>query len=355
MLQRINMRIASAAVAVLLSVSLAACGGSGSESTSSTPGGSTLTQQAVTPPAATPPAPAPQQVPVQTNTIVDVALSNPDFSILVEAVVAAGLVDVLKGEGPLTVFAPNNAAFVALLAELGVSKEELLANTELLQAVLKYHVLAGKVEAADVASALGKPIATVAGGIFKIDSVHGGLAITDERNRVSNIVATDVQADNGVIHVIDRVLLPGDRNIVETAIAATEAHPPQFTILVQALLAADPVILENLATLGPYTVFAPTDAAFHALLTELHLSVEQLLSNTVLLNDVLTYHIVPGRVLKADVPVGVPIRTVNNQTFEVTPELKIVDQRHRTTAIIATDILATNGVIHVVGRVLLPH
>jgi uncharacterized surface protein with fasciclin (FAS1) repeats len=352
MLNSAQKRLFATVAAIALSVSLAACGGSDTETTAT---GSQPTQQSTPAPTAAPSDPVAQQTPPQTNTIVDVAISNPDFSILVEAVVAAGLVDVLKSDGPFTVFAPTNDAFAALLAELGISKEQLLADPELLQAVLKYHVLAGKVEAADVASVLGKAIPTVAGGIFKIDSSDGELAITDERNRSSRIVATDVQADNGVIHVIDRVLLPGDKNIVQTAIAATEANPPQFTILVQALLAADPLILENLAGPGPYTVFAPTDAAFLALLHELHLSAEQLLADTELLNLVLTYHVVSGRVLKADVPVGQPIRTVNNETFEVNARLEIIDQRHRASRIIATDILATNGVIHVIDRVLLPH
>jgi uncharacterized surface protein with fasciclin (FAS1) repeats len=353
MLNFLHKRLVASAAAVVVSVSLAACGSSDSDSSAT---GTQPTQQSTPVPTPDPSNSSAQQTPpAQTNTIVDVAISNPEFSILVEAVVAAGLVDVLKSDGPLTVFAPTNAAFLALLAELGVSKEELLANPDLLKAVLTYHVLAGKVEAADVAAVLGKPILTVAGGIFKIESGDGGLAIIDERNRSSKIIATDIQADNGVIHVIDRVLLPGDKNIVETAIAASEAHPPQFTILVQALLAADPLILQNLAGPGPYTVFAPTDEAFLALLHELHLSAEQLLANQELLDLVLTYHVVPGRILKAHVPVGQPIQTANGQTFEVNAKLEIIDQRHRVSRIIATDILATNGVIHVIDRVLRPH
>ena len=140
-----------------------------------------------------------------TPDIVGVALTNPQFSILVEAVVAAGLVETLKGPGPFTVFAPTNAAFAALLTELGVTKEALLANKALLTTVLTYHVVGAKVPAASVP--VGKAITSVQGGVFKIETA-GGLKITDGRNRVANITATDVAASNGVIHVIDKVILP---------------------------------------------------------------------------------------------------------------------------------------------------
>jgi uncharacterized surface protein with fasciclin (FAS1) repeats len=105
---------------------------------------------------------------VETRDVVQIALADPQFSILVEAVVAADLVNTLKGPGPFTVFAPTNAAFAALLAELGVTKEALLANKPLLTAVLTYHVLPGKVERAGVP--LGKAVTTVQGGIFKVDA-----------------------------------------------------------------------------------------------------------------------------------------------------------------------------------------
>jgi uncharacterized surface protein with fasciclin (FAS1) repeats len=137
------------------------------------------------------------------NSIVDIALSNPDFSILVEAVVAADLVDVLSSEGPFTVFAPTNAAFADLLAELHISKEDLLKDTQLLTDVLLYHVLGAKVLAADVP--VGTHITTVQGGNIDINS---SFQINDNRHRLAQIVATDIEADNGVIHVIDGVLLP---------------------------------------------------------------------------------------------------------------------------------------------------
>jgi len=275
--------------------------------------------------------------------IVELAQNTPDLSILVEAVTAAGLANTLS-TGTLTVFAPTNAAFAALLAELGVTKDALLANKPLLTAVLTYHVLGSKVMRADVP--LGKAITPVSGGFFKIES-NNGLKITDGRNRVSHITATDIPASNGVVHLVDRVLLPANKDIVATAQAL-----PDFSILVEAVVAAG--LVETLQGAGPFTVFAPTNAAFAALLAELGLSKAALLADTALLTKVLTYHVVGARVLKAEVPVGTAIASVQGQTFTVDASLKITDQKQRSTAIVATDVFAANGVIHAVDRVLLP-
>ncbi len=277
--------------------------------------------------------------------IVQIAQSNPELSILVEAVSAAGLVDTLKAKGPYTVFAPTNAAFASLLSELGVTKAQLLADKELLTTVLTYHVLAGRVAKAEVP--LGKAITTVQGGIFKIDAMGAALKITDGRNRVSTITATDINAYNGVIHTIDKVILPANKNIVQTAQSL-----PDFSILVDAVVAAD--LQGTLSGAGPFTVFAPTNAAFAAALTELGISKDALFANKALLTKILTYHVVPGRVLKADVPVGPNITTVEGETFTVNASLKITDQAGRQAGIIATDVLTSNGVIHAIDKVILP-
>ncbi|MGB3451834.1 MAG: fasciclin domain-containing protein [Giesbergeria sp.] len=275
--------------------------------------------------------------------IVEVAQNTPDLSILVEAVVAAGLAPTLS-TGKLTVFAPTNAAFAALLAELGVTKEALLADKALLTAVLTYHVLGSNVPLANVP--VGKAISPLAGGFFKIESL-GGLKITDGRNRVGNIIATDIQASNGVVHLVDRVLLPANKDIVATAQSL-----PDFSILVEAVVAAG--LVETLQSAGPFTVFAPTNAAFAALLGELGVGKDALLADKALLTKVLTYHVLGSRVLKAEVPVGSAIATVQGQTFMVDASLKITDQKQRVTGIVATDVFTSNGVIHVVDRVLLP-
>jgi uncharacterized surface protein with fasciclin (FAS1) repeats len=277
--------------------------------------------------------------------VVQTLQADPQYSILVEAVVAADLAGTLSGSGPFTVFAPTNTAFAELLTELGVTKEELLADTDLLTAVLTYHVLPASVLKAAVPA--GKAITTVQGGIFKVDAVGSDLVITDGRNRTSKITATDLIAGNGVVHTIDKVLLPADKTIVQTAQAI-----PDFSILVEAVVAAD--LVDALSAAGPLTVFAPTNAAFAALLEELGVTKEALLANKPLLTAVLTYHVLDGRVLKADVPVGPQITTLQGESFTVDATLTITDQRGRKAAITATDVLASNGVIHVIDKVILP-
>ncbi len=277
--------------------------------------------------------------------IVQTAQADARFSILVEAVVAADLAGALSAPGPLTVFAPTNDAFAALLVELGVTKAQLLADKPLLTAVLQYHVLGSRVAAAQVP--LGKAVTPLAGGVFKVDSVSGALVVNDGRNRKARITTTDIHASNGVIHVVDKVLLPADKNIVQTAQAL-----PQFSILVEAVLAAN--LQGALSATGPLTVFAPTNDAFALLLTELNISKAALLADTALLTKVLTYHVVNGRVLKADVPLGTPIPTLQTGTFTVDATLAITDQRARKAGIAATDVLTRNGVIHVIDKVILP-
>ena len=268
------------------------------------------------------------------------------YSILNEALVASGLNATLSGGGPFTLFAPTDAAFAALLAELGLTQAQLLGNVPLLTAVLTYHVLPARVLRAAVP--LGKAVTTVQGGVFKVEASGSDLVITDGRNRIARIAATDMVASNGVIHTVERVLLPANRNIVETAVAAA----PEFSILVEAVVAAN--LQGALSGAGPLTVFAPTNAAFAALLAELGLTKAQLLANTALLTRVLTYHVVPGRVLKADIVPGQAVTTLQGQTFTVGADLFITDSRTRRSAIAGTDLFTSNGVIHTLGRVLLP-
>lgn len=137
------------------------------------------------------------------GTIVDVAVANGNFTILVAAVQAAGLVETLSGDGPFTVFAPTDDAFAALLETLGVSAEELLADTELLTAVLTYHVIAGEVPASTVVTLDGQTAATVNGAEVTISVDGDAVQVND-----ANVIAVDVAASNGIIHVIDSVLLP---------------------------------------------------------------------------------------------------------------------------------------------------
>ena len=280
--------------------------------------------------------------------IVELAKATPSLSILVEAVVAADLATTLSGPGPFTVFAPNNDAFVSLLAELGVTKDALLKDKALLTTVLTYHVLGAKVEKAGIP--LGKAITPLQKSVFKIDGPGGVLTITDGRNRTSKILATDVQASNGVVHIIDKVILPADKDIVATAQSISD-----FTTLVAAVSAAD--LVATLQGTGPFTVFAPTNAAFTASLADIGVTaVADLLTPAAkpLLTKVLKYHVVSGRVLKADITPNTPITTVEGGTFSISPTFVITDGRNRAINITRTDVLTSNGVIHVVDKVILP-
>ncbi len=136
------------------------------------------------------------------ETIVDIAVGNPDFSILVTALTEAGLVETLSGDGPFTVFAPNNAAFEQALADLGITAEELLARDDLGD-ILTYHVVPGSVLAADVVGLDGESVATVNGAEVTI-TVDGETVMVND----ATVIATDIVGSNGVIHVIDSVLLP---------------------------------------------------------------------------------------------------------------------------------------------------
>ena len=145
------------------------------------------------------------------QTIVDIAAGNPDFSTLVSLVTAAGLAETLAGEGPFTVLAPTNAAFEALAEKMGVTIEELSAtltgDIELLKTVLTSHVIAGKVLAADTAALNGMEADLVSGEKAKVVSADGVVSFTIGTS-TATVVTADVEAANGVIHIVDIALLP---------------------------------------------------------------------------------------------------------------------------------------------------
>ena len=135
-------------------------------------------------------------------------------------------------------------------------------------------------------------------------------------------------------------------------VVALAQATPSLSILVEAVVAAD--LATTLSGPGPFTVFAPTNDAFAALLTELGITKAALLADKPLLTKVLTYHVVSGRVPKSSVPVGVPITTVEGETFSIDATLAITDQRGRKANIVATDVFASNGVVHLIDKVILP-
>jgi transforming growth factor-beta-induced protein len=141
-------------------------------------------------------------------TVVDIAVASPDHTTLVAAVTQAGLVETLSGEGPFTVFAPTDAAFEAALTEMGITAEELLANPDL-AGILTYHVVAGKLMAADVLAAV-----EAGGGTASVETVNGApieVTVVDgvvTLNGTATVTAADLEAGNGVVHVIDGVIMP---------------------------------------------------------------------------------------------------------------------------------------------------
>lgn len=141
-----------------------------------------------------------------TKDIFETARDNADLSVLGDAIISAGLVQTFQTNTSYTLFAPNNAAFVAALAELNLTKDQLFANKVLLTSVLTYHLLPGKINFADIL--LNTPLKTVQGATLKVDNIAGVLTITDGRSRTSRIIQNNLDARNGVVHIIDKVLLP---------------------------------------------------------------------------------------------------------------------------------------------------
>lgn len=270
--------------------------------------------------------------------IVEIASGNEDFSILVAALQEAELVETLKGTGPFTVFAPTDAAFAALLSELGVSASYLLNHPQLAE-ILTYHVVAGKVMSTDLTD--GMTPATVNGETITID-LDGGVKVNS-----SNVTTADVEASNGVIHIIDKVLIPSDFELYPTVVDIA-VNNAGFSTLVAALTKAN--LVATLQGAGPFTVFAPTDAAFAALLAELGVSAEYLLNHPQL-SEILTYHVVAGKVLSSDLTDGMTPETVNGEmiTVDLDGGVKINNAN-----VTAADLEAGNGVVHVIDKVLIP-
>ncbi|MBL7646205.1 MAG: fasciclin domain-containing protein [Candidatus Hydrogenedentes bacterium] len=265
------------------------------------------------------------------KTIVETAVAAGDFGTLVAAVKAAGLAETLSGAGPFTVFAPTDAAFAKLPAG---TVEALLANPEKLKSILLFHVVSGKVMAKDVTGLKSAP--TVFGQDLAVDASDG------VKINGATVTAADIICSNGVIHVIDTVLLP--KNVVEIA-----AGNEDFSTLVAAVTAAG--LAETLSGEGPFTIFAPTNEAFAKLPAG---TVEDLLKpeNKAKLAAILTYHVVPGKVMAADVAGLSKATTVQGG------DVSIKSKRDTVTIngakVTATDIVGTNGVIHVIDTVILP-
>jgi transforming growth factor-beta-induced protein len=306
--------------------------------------------------------------------IVDTAVEAGSFNTLAAALTAAGLVETLKGEGPFTVFAPTDDAFAKIDA---ATLENLLKpeNKDQLTAILTYHVVPGRVTAADVA---GMTSATTVQGEDVTIKVEGDKVMIND----ATVVTPDVMATNGVVHVIDTVIMPpsltsgaamtptesmtgttemtGTMTMTDTSamtgtmtseidIVDMAQNAGTFTTLVAALTAAD--LVETLRGEGPFTVFAPSDEAFAKLPKA---TLDDLLKpeNKANLVKVLTYHVVPGRVTAADVANLTSAKTVEGQ--DVTIKVDGGKVMINGATVTAADILTSNGVIHVIDTVILP-
>jgi len=281
------------------------------------------------------------------------------FTSLVAAADKAGLVPALSASSSsLTVFAPTDAAFTALATTLGFPSASAMVTAldgPTLAKILQYHVLPTKKLAGDLVAAGAKSTQPTlytfegAASTLALDT-SAGVKITDEVLNQVAVQTADVAASNGVIHVIDKVLVPpGVLNLVQMA-----KLNPTFSVLVEAVGAAN--LATTLSGTGPFTVFAPTNDAFTAALGELGLTKAQLLASPGLAG-ILTYHVVAGNVREANVvalPKPASVITVQNTAFTVGTNLAITDGRARIARLVATDVIASNGVIHVIDKVLLP-
>jgi uncharacterized surface protein with fasciclin (FAS1) repeats len=268
--------------------------------------------------------------------IVSTALAAGNFKTLATALEAAGLVETLKGEGPFTVFAPTDEAFAKIPRDV---LADLLKpdNKAKLAGVLTYHVVPGKVAAADVVKLRGA--VTVNGQRLDVRVVEGTVSIDGAK-----VVKTDILCSNGVIHVLDAVVMPAAASIVETAQRAGT-----FQTLLAAAQAAG--LAETLAKEGPFTVLAPTDAAFAKLPAG---TVESLLKpeNKEKLVQILKLHVIPGRVYSESVMKLSEAATLEGSKISIVADRGTVTIGGAT--ISTTDIDAKNGVVHVIDAVILP-
>jgi uncharacterized surface protein with fasciclin (FAS1) repeats len=273
----------------------------------------------------------------QTTTVVDIIVNSADHTTLEAAVIAAELADDLSGDGPFTVFAPTDAAFAALPA--GTVETLLQDPTGQLAQILLYHVASGNVLSSSLSN--GQIIATLNGANVTVSISGGNVFIND-----AQVTVADIQADNGVVHVINAVLLPPTPQT--TTVVDIIVNSPDHTVLEAAVVAAE--LADDLSGDGPFTVFAPTDAAFSALPAG---TVESLLLDpTGQLAQILLYHVASGNVLSSALSNGQVITTLNGATVTVsiTGGNVFINDAQVTVA----DIQADNGVVHVINAVLLP-
>lgn len=277
--------------------------------------------------------------------IVEVASSEAGFSTLVTAVTATGQDEVLSSPGPFTVFAPTNEAFGRFLTDNNLSTEDLLSSNDL-ETILSYHVVTAEVPSGAVNPGRVNTSASIP--FFVSESPDGELWI----NGSSQIIQTDINASNGLIHSLDYVITPPTQNIAQIAIAASTSETPEFTHLVAALARAELVEGFSGDFDDDFTVFAPTDAAFEQFFSDEGINgVDDLPVETLI--SVLQYHVVPARAFSQDLRDGgsLPTLLVGSELEVNLAEGSIGGAGLITSAL---NIHGTNGVIHAIDSVLSP-
>lgn len=283
--------------------------------------------------------------------LVDIASSDSNFSVLVQALVKADLVSALEADGALTVFAPTNEAFQALLDKKPAWNSLDDVPVDVLKEVLLYHVLPIYAPSQNLSDNQG--VTTLNGAALTID-LSSGVKIESVTGQSVSVTQADILAKNGVIHAINEVLLPGElpKDITDLAIAT-----PDLSILVQALQKAN--LVSALQADGPFTVFAPTNAAFQALLDS-NASWNSLDDIPVdVLTNVLLFHVVSGNIKSTDLSdtyVNTLATGPNSEPLslqvEVTGGIEFNGDSSPVSGLI--DIEASNGVVHVIDKVMMP-
>ncbi len=265
-----------------------------------------------------------------------------NFSILLTALETANLKDDLASGGPFTLFAPTDQAFADLLAKLNITAPELLANPDL-ASILLYHVASGKLRAGDLVRSSTQP--TLSDGKSVLVVLEGTEILVNR----AKVTRANVPAGNGIIHVIDKVLLPPAEPTTINSVLDVLQLDGRFSVLLRALQVTG--LDDAVAAPGPFTLFAPTDEAFAALLSDLGVTADQLLANPDL-SSILLYHVLGSREGALQLLFARRAKTLEGE--DVTISLRSRGIYVNDARVIDANVKAPNGIIHTIDRVLLP-
>merc|ERR1740138_1250352 len=280
--------------------------------------------------------------PRSSKNIVQLAAGTKDLSTLVAALKAGQLVSALEGKGPFTVFAPTNAAF-AKLPKATLNSLLQYKNIKTLQAVLEYHVVSGSIYSSSLKSE--NTVKTLESETMLVEVRNGGVTI----NHAAHVTTADVAASNGVVHIIDAVLMPP--SMTKQSIVELAAGNKDLSTLVAAITAGK--LVTALEAKGPFTVFAPTNEAF-AKLPKATLNSLLEPKNIKQLDAVLEYHVVAGAaVFSKNLKPSQHVKSLEGEQLLVTKSWRGVHINGKA-KVTTADVAATNGVVHIIDTVLIP-